>query len=54
MADNIKGLKNINPESKQELNTNNNTNTADKRWQEFLNTGTVAAYLNYKLEINNC
>lgn len=57
MADNIKdGLKSINFESKQDLitdNTRSNTNTADKRWQEFLNTGTVAAYLNYKSVISN-
>lgn len=52
MADKIEynGFKSINSESEQELN---NTNTADKCWQEFLNTGTVAAYLNYKLGINN-
>lgn len=56
MADNIKdGLKSINSESKRNMDTNinNNINIADKRWQEFLNTGTVAAYLNYKSVISN-
>lgn len=56
MADNIKdGLKSINSESKRNMDTNinNNINIADKRWQEFLNTGTVAAYLNYKSGISN-